>query len=182
MQLNHRVGGQGAAPGSAQAAHGGNDGGPADDRFAFQSMPANVVQALLKTYVRGYNGSPCGLSCANPTTVDRYGWVTRRFLRPGTTGLRLVAPLTARYGGGTGQMVVHTSSAATRVPAFCDEKDGAKRLQGWAIGTTRDGRTWTLPALAGKQHRVVDMVHGGSEVHKEGVYVPARSTVSVTFG
>jgi len=182
VQLNHRVGGQGAVPGSAEAARGGNDGGSAGDAFAFQGLPANVTQVFLETYVRGFTGSPCGLSCANPTTTDRYGWVNRRFLRPGTTGLRLVAPLTPRYGGGTGQIVVHTSAAATQVLAFCDDRDGTRKMQGWAIATTGDRRTWTLPALAGNQHYVIDVVHGGSEAHKEGVYVPVRRTVSVSFG
>jgi len=159
VQLNHDVSGEGAPIGSEVHSRDGKVS-IVGDRFTVSHLPANVTNVWVETYTRHTDGSPCGLSCAGPLDVHKYGMINRRAYPLDGREIAIALPLTPAFGGRTGSLAVHVVDghghpyAVQKEYAWSMAPEGEHADQGWGIGVPGGTGNLTVPSLGSNQDYV----------------------------
>lgn len=181
LQLNHYIGGHGAAVGSTMTSAQGQSEGVVDPTFGIFNLPSNVKTVFVETYTRTYTGSPCGLTCAGTVDTSKYGFVNRMFLPVAkASNLKLIADTTKAFGGDTGSIQVYVpSGGGASVHAWSMAIKGNVTDEGWGTGvqSRTNPHLYTIPALSPNQEYT--MIVGGY-AQKYHIKVNKNSTTKVT--
>ncbi|MDQ2849113.1 MAG: hypothetical protein M3Y77_22920 [Actinomycetota bacterium] len=173
VQLNHYTSATGARIGSPAKDVKGAARGTVSASWALSHLPANVTNVWIETYPRAYTGSPCGMSCAGTSNTGKYGRTNRRQVKisPAVTTVNLVAAMTPKYGGTTGNIqatLVNAHGGGANYPSCagvaksCAQvytwstsiPEGAK-LEGWGGAGKISTTTWEMDSLASGTSYVV---------------------------
>jgi len=165
LQINHDVSSRGQAVGTATQPSNSAPTSVVTDRYAIRGIPANIVSTFIEVYPRDYTGSPCGWGCGGNVDVSKYGGVNRRSVPMDTGGVDIRLPLTTAFGGSTGTIAITATDHAGNAVAVRDvhswsmlTPDGSRPDQGWGFGVVDGPGKVHVPALAGGQDYVTDLV------------------------
>jgi hypothetical protein len=178
QEKNHYVSGNGVPKGSRMQDEKGRDRGVTTRTWKLGSLPSNATSVWIEVYSRGYNGSPC-TACFSPSDTHKYGYVMRRQVKVGSTGVVLKLPTSCSYSGGTmGGISGQTKNSAgasvkaDNVYAWSMAPDSNTRPLGWGSASKSVGR-YNLSALAAGQKYAVWFTYKGVTQKRLNVQVNA---------
>ncbi|HVA59609.1 MAG TPA: hypothetical protein VNG13_03605 [Mycobacteriales bacterium] len=136
-------------------------------------LPSNAAAVWIEVWTRTNQPKNCA-TCDGPIDTSRYGFVNRRAIKPGTSNIRLLAPLKCGVSGGTAGTVQgklydfsgHPTSSGWTIYAWSQlTPDGSKPLQGWGVAQMY-GDAYMISTLASGQPYVLwATYHGVTQKH-----------------
>jgi hypothetical protein len=186
QEKNHYVSGEGAPRASKMYDAQGVYRGVTTRNWSLGSLPSNAAGVWIEVYSRGYQGSAC-TSCFGPKDVHKYGYVMRRMVKVGSTGVALRLPMTCAYSGGsTGKVYGRVFNAAgasltpTRAMAWSIAPDNNTVPMGWGSGSLGKG-AYEVSSLASGQKYVVWVTYNGVTQKRTGIAVNACKVTPLNF-
>jgi len=186
QEKNHYVSGEGAPRNSRMYDAQGTYRGMTTHTWSLTGFPSNAASVWIEVYSRGYVGSAC-TQCFGLKDVHKYGYMMRRQVKVGSTGVVLKLPMTCSYSGGTaGAVFGYVKDAAghsltpDRAMAWSVAPDSNTTIMGWGSGTLRLG-SYTIPTLASNQKYSVWVTYKGVLQKRTGIIVSACHTTPLSF-
>lgn len=182
QEKNRYLNAEGAVHGTKMYDYKGTYMGTTVRTWSLGNLPSNATSVWIEVYSRRYRNSACadanGTPCMGPSDTHKYGYVMRRQVKVGSTGVVLKLPKNCNYGGTNGSItgsVKNKSGVAltpTRANAWSMAPDSNSTPIGWGSGALSSGR-YTIRSLAPNQKYAVWVSYGG--VTQKRTYVPVSS-------
>lgn len=186
QEKNHYVSGAGAPQGSRMVDKYGVYRGVTSRNWSLLNLPSNASSVWIEVYSRGYHGSDC-TTCFGPKDISKYGYVMRRQVRVGSTGVKLRLPMSCGYvGGSNGRIIGYVKDSAgakvtpDRALAWSIAPDSNTSPMGWGSASLGLG-TYSLDALAAGQKYTVWLTYHGVTQKRTGVAVNACKVTPLNF-
>jgi hypothetical protein len=186
QEKNHYVGGEGALRNSRMHDAQGNDKGVTTHTWRLGSLPSNASSVWIEVYSRAYTGSPC-TTCFGAKDVHKYGYVMRRKVKVGSTGVNLRLPLTCSFPGGSTGIITGTVKnragqvlTPSRAMAWSVLPDSNTTPMGWGSGSLASGR-YKVESLASAQKYSVWVTYNGVTQKRTGVPDNRCKTTPLNF-
>jgi hypothetical protein len=187
QEKNVWIGGEGVPAGSAMYNYKGEYKGKTTRTWSLGNLPSNAASVWIEVYSRKSRNTACmsgGLPCRDPDT-HKYGYVMRRKVALGSTGVKLILSRNCNYGGkngviaGTVKNKAGQALTASRGFAWSTKTDQNYTALGWGSAIRTSG-SYKVSALAAEQQYVVWMTYNGV-TQKKYVTVSSCKTSALNF-
>lgn len=189
LEKNRYLDGEGKPAGSPMYDYTGAYMGKTTRTWKLGSLPSNAKYVWIEVYARKYRNTGCkdanGNWCFGLSDTHKYGYVMRRRIAVGSTGVALRLPRNCGYGGSNGAIsgTVKTTSGTAVTPsrafAWSTATDSNSAVLGWGSGLRSSGK-YTVPALASKQSYTVWVTYNGV-TQKKSASVAGCKTTPLSF-
>lgn len=186
QEKNHYVSGEGAPRSSRMYDVNGTYRGLTTHTWSLTGLPSNAASVWIEVYSRGYVGSPC-TQCFGLKDVHKYGYLMRRQVKVGSTGVLLRLPMTCAYSGGNAGAVFGYVKDASghsvqpdRAMAWSTAPDSNTTIMGWGSGTLATG-SYRIVSLASNQKYSVWVTYKGVTQKRTGIAVTPCHTTPLSF-